>query len=67
MHFTTSSIIAGLVFGGVGYVAFVFGRKQQKARPLGLGVALMVYAWVVPDGWWLWLTGIALTVLLFWP
>ena len=61
-----SSLMAGIVFSGVGFVAWRMGRRRDDARRMLLGVALMGYPFVVPDGpWWTWGTGIVLTVVCF--
>lgn len=62
-----TSLFAGLVFGTIGYACWRYGRNTQRARPMVMGLALMVYPWVVPDGVWLWVAGLALTGLVFWP
>ena len=62
-----SSLFAGIVFGSIGYASWRYGRKTQKARPMVLGLALIAYPWLVPDGLWQWVAGAALTVLVFWP
>jgi len=62
-----SSLIAGVVFGSIGYACWRFGRKTQRARPMVLGMGLMVYPWVFPDGIALWVVGALLTGLVFWP
>ena len=43
-----STLIVGTVFGGIGFVAFVYGKKEGLLKPLAIGAALMGYAYVVP-------------------
>ena len=53
-------IFGAIVFGIVGWVAFRRGRRQEKPRTLWLGVALMLYPYLVPGTLWLYLLGAAL-------
>jgi len=50
-----------IVFGLVGYVAFRRGRKTSKPALKWIGVATMLYPYVVPQTWLLWLIGVAAT------
>jgi hypothetical protein len=43
-----STLIVGTLFGGIGFVAFVYGKKEGLLKPMALGAALMGYAYVVP-------------------
>jgi hypothetical protein len=60
----TSLIITSL-FGAVGFVAFVFGKKESLWKTMLLGVCLMGYGFVVTGTWPQILTGAALTAALF--
>jgi hypothetical protein len=50
-----------VVFGLVGWVAFRRGRKTARAPLKWVGVATMLYPYVVPQTWLLWLIGIGAT------
>ena len=43
-----STLIVGTVFGGIGFVAFAYGKKEGLLKPMAVGAALMGYAYVVP-------------------
>ena len=43
MDLSASSLIAGLIVGGVGTGLFLYGKKQGRLPQLLAGVALMVY------------------------
>lgn len=58
-------LIAGLVFSGIGFVAFVYGRKMGQYRPALIGVLLMGYPYFTPDLLWLCGIGAVLTLALF--
>jgi hypothetical protein len=50
-----------IVFGVVGYVAFRRGGKTARPPLKWVGVATMLYPYVVPQTWLLWLVGVAAT------
>ena len=58
-------IVGAIVFGIVGLVAFARGRKTGRPRVKWLGVALMLYPYLVWNTWMLYLVGIALCVWLW--
>ncbi len=60
-----TQLFASLVFGGIGFVAFVYGKKQADFKSLGIGIALMVYPYFVTSLLWSCIIGVALTALLF--
>jgi hypothetical protein len=62
--FSVSELIAGLLFGSVGLVAFVYGKRQDLWRPMFTGLALMVYPYFVADTLALYGIGVALTASL---
>ena len=62
---TAANIIGGLVFGSIGFVAFVYGKKLSNFRALGIGVALMIYPYFVRSTVWLYVVGVALTASLY--
>jgi hypothetical protein len=49
-----------IVFGLVGLVAFRHGRKQERTPTILLGLALMLYPYLVDSTLWLVLIGLAL-------
>lgn len=60
-----STLIVGTVFGGIGFVAFAYGKKEGLLKPMALGAALMGYAYVVPGTVAQCAVGSVLTALLF--
>ncbi|VTU13575.1 MULTISPECIES: hypothetical protein [unclassified Variovorax] len=53
--------IAGtLLFGIAGIVAWRYGKRVGRPRTRWLGLALMLYPYVVPQTWLLYLLGFAL-------
>ena len=53
-------IFGAIVFGLVGLVAFRRGRKLARPRTLWLGVALMLYPYLVSNTWLMYAVGVAL-------
>ena len=65
MNFSISNIIGGLIFGSVGFVAFVYGKKQAEFKPMVLAIALMAYPYFVSNTLAIYAIGGILTALLF--
>lgn len=63
--FSLTTIFAYLIFGSIGFVAFVYGKKQASFKPLVIGIVLMGYPYFVTNPIWLYAVGVGLTVLLF--
>ncbi len=61
---TPGNLFAAIVFGAIGMGAFVYGKKAGALGPALIGVALMVYPYLVPDAL-TWLIGLGLTGCLF--
>lgn len=65
--FSTAGLLGGVLFGGIGFVAFVYGKKNQEFRPMIIGIALMAYPFFLKGTAALYLVGAALTAgLWFW-
>jgi hypothetical protein len=47
MTFDPTLLFLSLVTSGVGFVLFVYGRKQQRWPQLAAGLALMIYPYFV--------------------
>jgi hypothetical protein len=61
-------IAGAVVFGLIGLVAFRLGRTRHRPRIRWLGLALMLYPYLVPDVRWMYAIGVGLTtwVVLDW-
>lgn len=58
--------IAGAVlFGLIGFGAYRYGKRAQAPRIKWIGVALMLYPYVVPNTWLLYLIGVALCAWIY--
>ena len=61
----TANILASVIFGSIGFGAFIYGKKQSDLKALVVGVILMVYPYFVSNPIALFGVGVVLTVLLF--
>lgn len=46
---TATSLFMGMIFGSIGVGYLVYGKKQQKGTALGVGLALCVLPYFVPN------------------
>jgi hypothetical protein len=63
--FSGANLIGGLIFGSIGFVAFVYGKRMHVWKPMFLGLALMAYPYFVEDDIVLFAIGIVGTAALF--
>ena len=63
--FSLAKIIAWLIFGAAGFVAFVYGKKRSDFKVLVIGIVLMGYPYLINGTFWLYAVGIGLCVLLY--
>jgi hypothetical protein len=47
--FSAANLIGGLVFGSIGFIAFIYGKRMNLWKPMLLGLALMVYPYFISD------------------
>ena len=60
-----TNLIGGILFGGIGFVAFVYGKKQASFKPMLIGALLMGYSYFVPNTLAMYVIGSILTAALF--
>ena len=60
-----SNFIGGMIFGSIGFVAFVYGKKMAQYRTMILGLILMIFPYMVSGNLALYGIGAALTAALF--
>jgi hypothetical protein len=53
MSLDASSLFAGLIVSGIGYVLFSFGRKQARPPQMIGGLLLMIFPYFVPSVPWM--------------
>ena len=57
--------IGSVIFGILGYLSFMRGRKMGRSELTWAGLALTLYPIAVTDVWLLWVIGAFLTILVF--
>jgi len=65
MFSSPAAFVGSLLFGAIGFIAFVYGRKMTLWKPMVLGVVLMAYPYLVPETWLLYVIGCALCLALY--
>jgi hypothetical protein len=63
--FTAENFVAWMLFGAIGFVAFMYGKKMGRLGPLILGLLLMIYPYFVTNTWLLYGVGALFTTGLF--
>jgi len=63
--FSGANLIGGMLFGSIGFVAFIYGKRMQVWKPMFLGLALMVYPYFVTNDVVLFALGAVGTAALF--
>jgi predicted phage tail protein len=59
------SLFLGFVIGGIGFVLFIYGKKQDRLPQLIGGVLFMVYPYFVPDALWMTVVAAVLGVAIW--
>ncbi len=49
MSLDPGALFLSLIVGGIGFVLFVYGRKQERWPQMAAGVVLMVYPYFVDN------------------
>jgi hypothetical protein len=65
LNFDPYNILAGLIFGTIGWGAWRYGRSLERWKPVAIGLALMIYPYFIAIPWLLWSVGLGLLVLLY--
>ena len=60
-----ASLFAGVIFGGIGFGAFIYGKKQSSFKCMVIGIILMAYPYFIANVFALYLIGVLLTLSLF--
>ena len=59
------NILAGFIFGTLGWGVLSYGRKLDLWQPKAIGLSLMIYPYFFTNNWLLWGIGVALLVVLW--
>ena len=60
-----SYVFGAIAFGIVGYAAYRYGKKAERRAPVWIGIALMLYPYVISETWLLYVVGAALCAGLY--
>ncbi len=63
--FSGAQIVANLLFSGIGFVAFIYGKRMHAWKPMFIGIALMAYTYFVESTLLLFGIGAILCAALF--
>jgi hypothetical protein len=65
MSFNPHTLLAGFIFGTIGWGAYSYGRRLELWQPRAIGVVLMVYPYLISHRILVWLVGVCLLALLW--
>jgi hypothetical protein len=60
-----ANLVGGLVFGSIGFVAFIYGKRMHLWKMMLCGLALMIFPYFVDNMSILYSVGAAGTLALF--
>jgi hypothetical protein len=63
--FSGANLIGGVLFGSIGFIAFIYGKRMHVWKPMLLGLALMAYPYFVENDIALFAIGAVGTAALF--
>jgi hypothetical protein len=63
--FSMGPFMGAMIFGAVGLVAFVYGKKNRSWKPMVIGIALMGFPYVITSTLWTYVVGTVLCLLLY--
>ena len=63
----TPAYLAGVIlFSVIGFAAYRYGKKTSHPHPRWIGIALMLYPYVVSETWMVYAVGAGLCAGLYW-
>jgi len=65
INLSAANLIGGCVFGSIGFVAFMYGKRMSLWKPMFLGIALMVYPYFISNDAVMYVVGIFGSTALF--
>jgi hypothetical protein len=51
MSFDANTFLLSMLIGSVGFVAFVYGKRQSRLPQMAAGVTLMAFPYFVSSAW----------------
>jgi hypothetical protein len=64
-NFSPYNILAGFIFGTIGWGAWRYGRRLERTKPILIGLVLMIYPYFIYNPYLLWGIGVILIVTLW--
>lgn len=64
-QFDAANLIGGLIFGSIGFVAFVYGKRMQQWKMMLCGLSLTIFPYFAENISILYIVGAVGTVALF--
>ena len=65
LNLSAANLIGGFVFGSIGFVAFIYGKRMNLWKPMFLGIGLMVYPYFISNDGVMFVIGIFGSAALF--
>lgn len=65
MFSNPTALFGSLLFGAIGFAAFIYGKRMVLYKPMVIGIVLMAYPYFVAQTWLLYAVGCALCLGLF--
>jgi len=58
-------LVGAVLFGIIGFAAYRYGKKASREGPRWIGLALMLYPYVISETWLMYVVGIGLCLALY--
>ncbi len=65
LDYSGASLFAGILFSSIGFVAFVYGKKQGSLKTMAIAGLLLLYPFLVTNVIAMYAIGILLTIGFF--
>ena len=65
LDFSASSLFASLLWGSVGSVMFIYGKKRQSWTPLGCGLAMLLVSYFIESAAYMSLASLAILAIMY--
>ena len=62
---SAANLFAGVLFGAIGFAAFLYGKNQASFKLMIIGGVLMAFPYFIADTFALYAVGVLLTTALF--
>jgi len=60
-----AALFALILFGLIGTVALMYGKRMQEWKPMVIGAVMVIYPYFVSQTWLIYVIGCALCVALY--